>query len=128
MKAKKYLFPVINPLCGAEDPFTVKPKDSETVPSETQRLYVSSDPQLDLELDNLYRAGNQKEYLADLDLTFCRALSAVLRSGKATVKHLDLIRQYLKDKDVTLDNLAKQDRMDEDLESLEDLDLPFGNA
>lgn len=126
MKAKKYLFPVIAPLCGAEDPFTVKPKDPQ--PDEPTTGYVSSNPDLELELDKVYFAGNSKEYLADLDLTFCRALSAVLRSGKATVKHMDIIRQYLKDKNVTLDELAKQDREAEDSDRLEDLDLPFGNA
>jgi hypothetical protein len=70
----------------------------------------------------------RRQYMEELDGIVCRTLLSIVRSGKATPGHLNVARQYLKDKGFTLPELAKRERVAEDTELLGDLDLRFGNA
>lgn len=70
----------------------------------------------------------KRRYMDELDGILCRTLLSIIRSGTASPSHLNVARQYLKDKGFTLPELAKRERMSGDVELLGDLDLPFGSA
>ena len=70
----------------------------------------------------------RRRSMEELDSILCRTLLRIIRSGRATPSHLNVARQYLKDKGYTLPELEKRERITVDRELLGDLDLPFGNA
>lgn len=126
------------PVDGAEEPLSppeVQPAVTPKAPSEAFAVTPSGEPtsgKLDDETAriyqaqrDLYRPGNAKEYMADLDRTLCEVLKRIVSSGTASAKHLDVARQYLRDKGWTLDKMAARERMADDAVNLTDLDLDF---
>jgi hypothetical protein len=69
-----------------------------------------------------------KDELNDLDRAVSATLLHVIKSGTATPGHLNVARQFLKDKGFTLPEMIKRERSQEHAGLLGDIDMPFGNA
>lgn len=93
--------------------------ESEDSPSQASNNLVS-DRQNDLEA--------RRRSMEELDRLLCQTLLRIISSGSASLGHLHVARQYLKDKGYTLPEIEKRERFARDKELLDDLDLPFGNA